>query len=545
MTRVSLFASVAPIVLGTLLATPVAAREKARVAVLPYIELSQTADADLKSGGVLTYTSLAAGVDASVDTRRAQAQVSYRYEHRFGETDHLGDEDIHSGLARAAVLVVPGLTIEGGALATRARADIRGDAPGVLAGNDRANISKVYSLYAGPTVATHAGPVSLDAAYRIGYTKATAPRDFGLPNGQRPLGYFDSSTGQSAVAAAGISPRTVLPVGLTASAGWYQERAGQLKQHYDDYYARGDVLAPISPYVALAAGVGYEKLTSSQRDPLLAGTNDPLLDARGRYIVDPNGPRRITYRTDGVYYDAGIIWKPNRRTTVSGYAGKRYGTDSYTGSVSYQASRSVGVGVQVYDVVTTFGRQLRTGLGQLPTSFIATRDQFAQAFKGCTYGTAGAAPGGCLNGVFQSVTAASYRARGVDAVVSATRGLSTYGAGLGYANRKLFTPVSVTGATLYGLEDQSWYGDIFYNHQLSAVSGISTQAFVNYYDPAFANADDVVSIGGTASYYHDFGRLSTTAGLGLYWSRYGDGDQNSLAGQALLGARYTFGGIRR
>ena len=42
-----------------------AANPRARVTVQPYIELSQTIDADLKSGDVLTYTSVAAGIDAA------------------------------------------------------------------------------------------------------------------------------------------------------------------------------------------------------------------------------------------------------------------------------------------------------------------------------------------------------------------------------------------------------------------------------------------------------------------------------------------------
>jgi hypothetical protein len=38
------------------------------------------------------------------------------------------------------------------------------------------------------------------------------------------------------------------------------------------------------------------------------------------------GPRRIAYRTDGVYYDAGVIWRPDRRTSVEGHLGERYGS---------------------------------------------------------------------------------------------------------------------------------------------------------------------------------------------------------------------------
>lgn len=479
-------------------ATPAAADQK-RVAVHPYIELSQTADADLKSGDVVTYTSVAAGVDASIDTSRTSAQLSYRYERRIGETDGLSDSDVHSGLARVEARVAPGLSIEGGGIATRARADIRGAAPGILAG-DADNVSQIYSVYAGPTFATQSGSVSLNAAYRIGYTKVDSPGARGLVAGQPRLDYFDDSVGQVATGSIGVAPHTLLPVGITASAGWQQERAGQLHQHYDDWYGRGDVLAPISAHVALAGGVGYEKLTTSQRSPVFAAPGVPAVDANGRFITDTASPRRVTYRTDGVYYDAGVVWRPNRRASIAGYVGKRYGSTSYTGTITYQASRTVGFAAQVYDTVTTFGRQLRTGVANLPTSFVATRDQFAQAFNGCTYGTSGANPGGCLNDVFQSVTTASYRARGGDAVLSATRGLSTYGIGAGYASRKLFTPNTVTGATIYGLEDQSWYGDLFFQRALSPVSGVNAQAFANYYAPALAGSQDVLSVGATATY---------------------------------------------
>jgi hypothetical protein len=520
-------------------AAPAAAQDQPRAAAVPYIELDQTADADLKSGDVLTYTTVAAGVDASIADAHAQGQVSARYEHRFGETHDLGDQDVYSGLLRGLVTLTPSLSIEGGALATRVRDDIRGEAPGVLAGA-RANISQLYSLYAGPTFATAAGPVSINAAYRIGYTKVDSPDVVGIVATEPRRDYLDDSLGQAATASIGVAPHAVLPVGVTASGGWFHEDAGQLNQKYTDWFIRDDVLAPVSPYVALAGGVGYEKVVVSQRDALVNAAGAPVLDGNGRFETDPASPRRIAYRTDGVYYDAGIIWRPNRRTSVEAHVGRRYGTMSYTGSVEYQASKSVGFAAQVYDEVTTFGRQLRTGLGQLPTSFIATRDQFAQAFTGCTYGTTGAAPGGCLNGVLQSVTDASYRARGVDAVLSATRGLTSFGVGAGYANRKLYSPDQIAGAAIYGLEDQSWYGDVFLARTLSPASGVDAQAFVNYYEPAGEGSTDVLSVGATATYYHQFGRLETNASLGLYSFRVGDGIETSLQGEAQLGARYVF-----
>ena len=56
--------------------------------------------------------------------------------------------------------------------------------------------------------------------------------------GQPRNDYYDDSLGQVATASVGFAPNTVLPVGLTASGGWQQERAGQLKQHFDDWYIR-------------------------------------------------------------------------------------------------------------------------------------------------------------------------------------------------------------------------------------------------------------------------------------------------------------------
>ena len=514
----------------------------ARVLLQPYIEVSQTLDADLKSGDVLTYTSAAAGIDATIDTARASAQLSARYEHRFAWEDGFGDNDILSGLARASFRATPALTLEGGALATRTRYDIRGEAPGVLAGDNR-NIAQVYSLYAGPTLATAVGPVSVGALYRLGYTKVDTPGFSPLLAGQPRLDAYDDSLGQVAGVSAALPPRVLLPVGLTASAGWERERSGPLHQRYDSWYGRGDALLPVSPTLALTAGVGYEKVTTSERAPLLTAAGAPVVDEDGRFAIDPAQGRRVTYRTDGVYYDAGVMWRPSRRTTVQGRIGRRYGSTSFTGSATWAPKPTVGVAVGVYDVVTTFGRQLRTGISNLPTSFIATRDQFSQAFNGCTFGTTGAAPGGCLDAVFQSVTASSYRARGIDAVVSATRGRTTFGGGLGYANRKLFAP-NRPGVTIYGLEDDSYYAQAFFAQSLTPVSGFNVQAFADLYDPGFPGADDVLSAGATASYFHQFGRLSTTASLGLYSFRVGDGVETAWRGQALLGARYTFGGVR-
>src|SRR5690606_38533657 len=96
--------------------------------------------------------------------------ATLRYEHRFGWNRDLGDSDTISGLARGRIEVARGLNLEGGALATRTRADGQGADSGLFIG-DTSNVANLYSLYAGPTLARRIGGLDFGAGYRFGYTK--------------------------------------------------------------------------------------------------------------------------------------------------------------------------------------------------------------------------------------------------------------------------------------------------------------------------------------------------------------------------------------
>ena len=114
----------------------------------------------------------------------------------------------------------------------------------------------------------------------------------------------------------------------------------------------------------------------------------------------------------------------------------------------------------------------------------------------------------------------------------------------GIARKRYFLAPDRPGITIFGLEDESYYAQAFWGRALSPVSSVNVQAFADYYEPGFPGSDDVFSTGATASYGHEFGRLSTTASVGLYHFRVGDGIDSSWRAQALLGARYSFGGVR-
>jgi hypothetical protein len=539
MSRLVILASTAAVIIA-----PHAADAQRRKQVTPYIEVGQVLTADLENGGdVLTYTSVAAGIDASVQTRRMEAQISYRYEHRFAWNDNLADDSVHSGLARASFQVTPVLQIEGGAIATRARTDLRGAAPvGNLAGNVR-NISQIYSAYAGPTLSTNLGPASVTGAYRFGYTKVeSSDRISGLPAGQQPLDLYDHSTSHLAVASIGTRAGTVLPVGLTLSGAWSREDASQLDQRYDGKYARLDAVLPVAPTVAVVGGVGYEKIEISQRDPLLTATGAAVVDGNGRYVTNQASPRRLAYDFDGLYWDAGVTWRPSRRTMLEARVGRRYGTMSYTGSLTWAMSTNSGLQVGVYDSVQSFGRGVSNALAALPTSFETQPDPFGSNFSGCVFGTEGDAAGGCLNPVLGGITTANFRARGVDGVLSMNRGPWQLGVGAGYANRRYLVPLGAGGdaTILRGVDDDIYYGQAFLGRALDARSAINANLYATYTQSGTIDSLGVWGAGANGAYTYTFGRFGALASAGVFASDIEGPGGKDVQAQGALGMRYSF-----
>lgn len=518
-------------------ATPAYAQ---RTRVSPYIEASQVLVSDLSNGGdVLTYSTVGAGIDAQVSSRRVEVQVSYKYEHRFAYDKDIADDSMHSGLVQARAKITPELTIEGGAIAARGRADIRGDAFGTAQGNI-GNSSQVFAGYVGPSLATHIGPAFANAAYRFGYTKVEAPNGgTGVPAGSPPLDRYDDSKIHVATASVGVKSGKVLPVGITASGSYTREDAGQLDQRFEGKYARGDVVLPVGRGVALAAGVGYENIDVSQRDALMSG-GVPVIDRNGRFVTDPASPRRLAYQFDGTFWDAGVIWRPSRRTFLEARVGRRYGSMSYTGSASYQFGPGSGVQIGVYDSVETFGQELNGQLTRLPTAFVTTTDPFGNQFGGCIYGTTGAAAGGCLNQVFASTVTSAYRARGVTGVAVLNRGNTRIGVGGGYARRTFLAPQQVGGVSIDGTSDESIYAQLFASGDVGRNGSVSTSVFGSYYDSDLATTGGIFGWGANTAYTHMFGPLGATASLGLFgFDREGDNNASAQA-QALLGLRYGF-----
>ncbi|NIJ38198.1 hypothetical protein FHR22_002909 [Sphingopyxis panaciterrae] len=509
-------------------------RAQKQVNISPYLEVGQVLTADLKGDGdVLTYTTLAAGVDASIVTRRAELAGSVRYEYRIGESGGLGNSSSLSGLVRGRLEAARGLNLEAGALATRTRADGYGGDNSVFLG-DGTNTANLYSIYAGPTFARRIGGLDVGAGYRFGYTKIDVD-DPVLP-GVTSQDIFDSSTNHVAWASVGAKPGD-LPFGWQVSGGYEREDVNQLDQRYEGKFARADVTVPIGPTLALLGGVGYEDIEISQRDPVVDANGVPVRDGNGRFITDTSKPRQLSFDTDGLIWDAGVMWQPNRRMALTAKVGRRYGDTIYTGSFTYRANHATSFQVGVYDGLSSFARGMSSGLASLPTQFDPTRNPVDGSINPCVFGDQG---GGCLANQLGNTTTAQFRNRGIQAVLSSRLGGWNYGVGAGYDRRRLLLPGLSAISDLNGIIDENYYLFISAGRQIDRDSDITLQAYASYFDNGSPGAANVQSAGVSAAYSRRLWRGLTGHAAASLTAFDQEGFNSELIGSALVGMRYSF-----
>ena len=519
------------------LGAPVAEARERKAEVAPYIEIQQVLVADLKDGSdVLTYTSVAAGIDSSIQTRGAAAQVNLRYERRFFYQDNLGDDDVITGLARGGIQIVPNvLSLEAGAIATRSRVDLRGEAPSNTVGNID-NVTQVYSVYAGPNLSTTVGALDVNANYRVGYTKVENETTGTLPPGQLPIDVFDDSVSHSASASVGMQPGD-LPFGWSVGGGWESEDGGQLDQRYEGKYVRADVTVPVSSSLALVGGVGYEDIEISERDAVRDVNGVPVIGDDGRLVTDETSPRLLSYDQDGIIWDAGVLWRPSRRTSLEARVGQRYGSETYYGSFGYQPNPNTALNISVYDTVSGFGNLLNDNLANLGTSFSSTRNPLSGELNGCAFGQASSL---CFNDVLQSAASSSFRARGVNGQFTYNSGGWNSGLGVGYARRRYFASQLGAVSAVDGLVDENYYANLSIGRQLDTYSSFDANVYANLLDSGFVDAPNVLGLGANAAYYRQIlPGLQGTAAVGLD-SFQQDGFDSEITASALLGLRYDF-----
>ncbi|WJY18466.1 preprotein translocase subunit YajC [Alteriqipengyuania flavescens] len=512
-----------------------------RIEVDPYIEVNQILFAELDPGNdVVTYTSVAAGIDTYIDGRNTDASVSLRYERRIGYDDNGVDGDTISGIARASTAIVPrNVFVEAGALATRTSIEGNGalsDSFGVL--DDRS--TQIYSAYAGPSLQGRVGDFQTEASYRFGYTKVEQQDVVTANPAIEPIDVFDESTVHAAQARIASRPGEALPVGVGVGSSFVQEDISNLDQRVRDFRVRGDVTVPVSSTVAVVGGIGYEDVEISSRDAVRDPETDaPLLGPDGRFVTDDGAPRTIAYEADGLIWDVGVMWRPSRRTAAQAYVGRRYGSTSYWGSLSYQPNTRTSLNVGVYDQVQGFGNQLTSTLADLPTNFRANRDPLTGDIFGCVGGTEGAT---CLSPALASVRSGTFRSRGVGATYARNLSRSSWGLGLGYDNREYIGAEGTVLAVADGVVDENYWASAFYNTQIDRRSSFNLNGYANLFQSGFADDSELVNIGSTASYYRTLAAgLSASAAVGIDGVLRDDELLEDLwTARAALGLRYTF-----
>lgn len=515
-----------------------------RVKVTPYIEAQQVVFAELRPGDeVVTYSIIAAGVDAAIRGRNNEGSVSVRYERRFGWGNNAQDSDAISGVARFSSAVIPNtLSIEAGALAARNSIENNGAALNNGLNFDD-SVTQIYSVYAGPSLRTNVDDVQVSGSYRLGYSRVESPNAIPVAAGQPAIDLFDESVVHSAAIRAGTRPGDYLPVGVGVGAGYNREDISNLDQRVEDLHVRGDVTLPVGNDLSLVGGVGWEKVEVSSRDAVRDPvTGDPVVGSDGRFVTDKSAPRILSYQAEGLIWDAGVVWRPSRRTALEAHVGRRYGSTTYYGSFAYAPSARTSLNVSVYDTISGFGGQLNTALANLPTQFQAQRNPFSGNVGGCVQaeGTVAAGQGTCLNGALGGVRSAVFRSRGVAGSLAVNAGRLSYGIGAGYDRRKFMAAPGTALAAANGVIDENVWLAAFLSGRIDRNSSFSTNAYANWYQSGDPLLGDTRGLGATAAYYRSItSKLSATAAVGV------DGvtRENLVdiwSAQALVGVRYSF-----
>ena len=509
------------------IAAPALADDR-KVDVTPYLGVDQVAMVPLKGeGDVLTYTNVTAGLTAQVHTRRMEAVADVQYSHSFGWGSEATDQDVISGIVSGQYGLSRGLTLNAGGLATR----IRTDGLSGAATLNNSHTAQVYAGYVGPSYRGSLGDLDVSASYRLGY--ARVDEDVGADFGG--AGTFADSWSHSLTGSVGVAPGVWLPLGIVVSGGYDREDASQLDQRFEDAWGRVDATLPVSPTLALAGGVGYEDMDISQRAPLLDVNGLPLI-RNGRYVTDTSSPRALIYDFDDIIWDVGVLWRPNRRTSLEARVGERYGGMSYTGSFVWQG-RGQSFALVVFDGIDSFGRIITSNVAAVSGSSLnVVRNPFTGDFTGCAFSQSGG--GQCFNDALSGVTAANFRYRGVAAQYAAHRGPWGLGIGLGYSQRKFVTP-TVQTILVRGSKDRNWYGTASLSYVIDSQSSLDGAVYANYFDPS-GGRPDVLNMGAFTSYNRLINRrLQASASLGVDSAKADDLDA-VINAMGQIGLRYSF-----
>lgn len=504
-----------------------------------FFDIQQVAESQIRGAGedMVTYTEVSGNLAAQIRNRRIVASASYRLSYRIPEIGNISKNVNQDGVMRLqANIIDQWLSADAGAIITRSRIDPSGAAQQFNTGNPK-NLAQTYSTFIQPALNHHVGDLGFSASYRYAYTKNESGQT-GVVIGP-PVDRFDSSKSQEANLSLGMQ-QSALPFDWTLAAQYRRENTTNLAQHFRALKVTGEIKQPIADTVAAVASGGYEKTETSEREALIDPlTGFPVLGKGGRFVVDPASPRVLTYDMAGLIGDAGIIWKPSRRSRFEARAGYRYGGLSITGLAEMRMSERTGLTLILTDQVQTFGQGVSGGLAGAPADLdIGQSPDPASSYQNCLFGkTAGS--GRCIGGALGNASAQAYRERAASIILSHAMRQWTLSGSFGYT-RRTYIDDPTDPFSLDGIVDESFFTDVSLNGQLTRTSGVSFSFAGSLFKNGQVGASDVVSGSFSANYYRTIGRsIRARASLAVDASKQ-DGITADVSGRAQLGMQYQF-----
>lgn len=534
--------------------------------VIPYVEASQVIGADFggsqQSGsevflpdGPAAYSSLTVGAEGAATTRRTAIAVSLRFEQRVEQAGDEGNDNRIEGLVRGRLALVPGVvTLDAGGIATRIRDDLA-----LRGSNGDASAEQHYALFAGPQFQIEHDNLRFQGHYRLGYGWADddlLPSVDGhtasLPTLHSQLDRRRAETSHSSAIRASLLPNS-FPKGteLTVKGSWDRQEAEGRNARLKVTRSTAGVTAqiPVSHSVALAGEIGYEALRIAVSHPTVL---------QGAAPADTVSIIATNYKSDGLAGVVGIVWRPSRRAELQAFAGRRFGSQTYYGSLHFAPTRRSKANIAIYDRVGTYGNGLIADVAAVSADFETTRDPFSGSLSPCL--RQGSERGGqsCLTGALTPDRSLAFRERGGAIALNFDRNRTQLGLGAGYDQRSYYgqnlprmPPADGDSSPLLSPEaskDQGWWLSAQAVHALDRQSSVEASVKLHHLQSSFQSEEYSQRFEGSVAYTRSLRRgMQVRAAVGVEaqnWRIEGTGPENLAQNSAvqlrgLIGFRYS------
>ncbi|MFC3713844.1 hypothetical protein ACFOMD_14805 [Sphingoaurantiacus capsulatus] len=522
------------------------------------------------------WNEIGAGIDTSIERRRIDFDLRYRYGHRIAITGPATDKSRHNGSGVLRTEVLSDLLF----LDAQANATILNTQRGGVVDPDGDDSSQQQTFGASiqPSLRHRFGRTQVTARYSYGIfevDRADLPRPLRIGQPIEPGSGFQSGASNTRNQSASVN---IGNVGRSDRLRWrltgeYQRDAiEQLDQRFTSKRIGGDGEYAVSRTIGLIANVGYEDILDRQ-DALLIdfATGLPVPDAQGRAQRDPSVLYTTNFDVEGVTYEGGFRLSPSRRTSLIMRAGKRFGDFTASASAQVELAGNIQLLATYTESLNNFGRLFTTlftdpvsGVVTPIGSFAANGQNSPLGSSSCAFGL-DAQTGSCQFNLTQVATSATFKDQA--GAITLARGMGGSGGGSGdgavqisqprfsgsvsgFFNRRSYLggqppglPPGTPASSLGGGTDTSYGFDLRGQQRLGAqrTAGFSVRAQRNEYGLSRDSRDLFVSA--QTNFTMLIGRsMSLFANAFASWRRVDDRDgaPDPLAPRVDLGNGRTF-----